>query len=124
MTGIGRLIDFAPTILNIAGINCQSMDGESMVPYFSEGEFPARDRYAENHMGNGCISMVRKDGFKFISIGLINEQEEDLYALSGFQGHRLAVFDLKSDPYEYVNLIDTSQGREVFNWAIKKHKRT
>lgn len=122
INGIGRLIDFAPTILDIAGINFKSMDGESMLPYFSKGEFPARDRYAENHIGNGCISMVRRDGFKFISVGTINDQEKDLYALSGFQGHRLAVFDLKSDPYEYVNLIHTTQGQEIFNWAIKKHK--
>jgi len=42
--------------------------------------------------------------------------------LEGFAEHRFAVFDLKSDPYEYVNLIDTSLGKEVLEWAIKEHK--
>jgi len=57
--------------------------------------------------------MVRKDGYKLIS----TTQEGE-----GFPEHRLAVFNLKTDPYEYVNLIDTPKGQEVLNWAIEKHQ--
>ena len=55
--------------------------------------------------------MIRKNGYKLISMYAKWRPE-----------HRLAVFDLKTDPYEYVNLIDTPEGQEVLDWAIQKHK--
>ncbi len=113
MRGCGRSIDITPTILELAGVTPEAMDGESMLSYFSDGVFPDRDRYAEIPLKGGCISMVRKDGCKLISV------EHDADALPG---HRLAVFDLKSDPYEYVNVINTPQGQEVLDWAIQIHK--
>jgi hypothetical protein len=36
--------------------------------------------------------------------------------------HRLAVFDLRTDPLEQVNLIDTPQGSEVLEWALERHR--
>jgi len=42
--------------------------------------------------------------------------------MNGFPEHRLSVFDLKNDPYEYVDLIDTPRGQEVLDWAIEKHQ--
>lgn len=122
MKGIGRSIDFAPTILELSQIKPYGMDGESMLSYFLEGAFPDRDRYAETPVSGGCLSMVRKDGYKFIAIGGHETKEDNLYAQRGFANHRLAVFDLKSDPYEYVNLIETQQGQEILEWAISRHK--
>ena len=113
MAGVGRSIDFTPTILSLAGVTHESLDGESMLPHFASGVFPERDRYAEVPLRTGCISMVRKDGYKFISVEPCK---------TSIQEHSLAVFDLKTDPYEYVNLINTPQGQEVLNWAIKKHR--
>jgi hypothetical protein len=122
MKGIGRLIDFAPTVLALAGLRQEFMDGESMLPYFSRGEFPDRPRFAESPLGGGCLSMVREDGYKFIATGKLKENQKDIFALKGFPQHQLAVFDLKSDPYEYSNLIDHAEGRNVLHWAIKKHR--
>lgn len=137
MEGIGRLIDFAPTVLELAGVSDYFMDGESMLPHFEKGTFPERDRYAETSVGKGCLSMVRKDGYKLISTGTVGDastkefdpgqreipgRELSIATQDGPLEHRLAVFDLKSDPYEYVNLIDTVQGREVLDWAIRTHK--
>ena len=137
MEGVGRLIDFAPTMLELAGVSDYWMDGESMLPYFGEGAFPDRDRYAESSAGKGCLSMVRKDGYKFISTGMRSdsttiefdpkESEIPVKLLTiatqdGPLEHRLAVFDLKSDPYEFVNLANTQRGREVVDWAIMMHK--
>ncbi len=121
MEGIGRSIDFAPTILDLAGQEPMGMDGLSMLPDFAAGGFPHRRRYAENSTGGGCISMVREDGFKFLAIGLVPEGTPNLHAARGFPEHRMAVFDLNADAGEYVNLIDSDRGREVVAWAVKEH---
>jgi hypothetical protein len=117
--GIGRSIDFAPTILQLADIPHPPMDGESMLPHFEAGAFPARDRYAESGPW-GALSMVRSDGVKVISTGIVGSGEKNDYY--GPDYHQLAVFDLFTDPWEYVNLVDTPRGQEVLAWAIARHR--
>ncbi len=96
------------------------LDGESMLPYFDSGAFPDRERFAES---GHAVSMVRPDGFKFVSTGRVGENwSHTSPRLSDMGHHRLAVFHLPSDPYEYVNLIETSRGEEVLDWAINTHK--
>ena len=114
MSGIWRLIDLAPTILDIAAIKHPRFDGESMIPDFqNKNVFPLRNRYAES---GHAVSMVREDGYKLISTGVRD-------SIDRIDLHQLAVFDLRSDPYEYVNLIDTSQGADVLSWAIETHSK-
>jgi arylsulfatase A-like enzyme len=122
MRGIGRSIDIPPTVLELAGIAVQGLHGESMLPHFSAGAFPDRDRYAETPNSGGCLSMVRADGLKLISMGRKGHEEDTDFAQRGFRHHALAVIDLTSDPYEYVNLIDTAQGREALAWAVRRHR--
>jgi arylsulfatase A-like enzyme len=117
MRGTGRSIDIAPTLLDLAGAPDPSMDGESMLPLFDSGRFPERDRYAENQIG-ACVSMVRADGWKFISTGVDSPNHPPRHAPDF---HRLAVFDLRSDPHEQVNLVDTPQGGEMLEWALERH---
>jgi hypothetical protein len=88
-----------------------------MLPHFASGRLPDRDRYAENPLG-GCVSMVRSDGWKLVSTGPLRDAGPPKHA-SDY--HRLAVFDLRSDPDEYVNLIDTPKGQEVLRWALERH---
>jgi len=128
MKGIGRSVDIPATILDLAGIEHGPMDGESMLPLFAQGNFPDRERYAENQhrgpsapvLGYGCLSMVRKDGYKIISTGPVKEFQEGEEKF-GPDYHQLAVVDLNSDPYEYVNLIDSTEGQEVLEWAMNRH---
>ena len=122
MKGIGRSIDYAPTILDLAGIKPRGMDGESMISHFQNGSFPVRPRYAESPVGGGCLSMTREDGYKLIALGNAGSDEDTVTAIRGFGNHRLAVFDLNSDPREFVNLINTRQGQEVLDWAIREHR--
>lgn len=121
MAGAGRSIDIAPTILDLAGVPAGVLDGESMLPSFPRGRFPGRVRYAEAPQAGGCLSMVREDGLKLVAVGAGREGEDRVYAGRGFAGHRLAAFDLNTDPWEYVNLIDTPRGRELLAWAIRTH---
>lgn len=121
MRGTGRSTDIAPTMRELAAVEAGTYDGESMLPHFDEGVLPERVRYAEAVQGAGCISMVREDGFKFLSVGADVEKEDTTFGKRGFPCHRLAAFDLKTDPYEYVNLIDTPQGRDLLDWAIRTH---
>lgn len=126
MRGIGLSIDITPTILDLARVKAEEMDGTSMLNSFKDGFFPERDRYAETTMDGSALSMVRKDGYKLISVGPTIDAD-GTETPGSFPSHQLAIFDLKSDPYEYVNLIDTEQGNEVLDWAIQTHaelKRT
>jgi hypothetical protein len=116
--GIGRSVDIAPTILDLAGLDPAGLDGESMLEHFASGRFPDRDRYAENPRG-GCVSMVRADGWKLVSTGVVRDDEPPRTA-SDY--HRLAAFDLHADPHEQVNLVDTPEGKEVLRWAVKRHQ--
>jgi arylsulfatase A-like enzyme len=106
--GLGRSIDIAPTILDLAGVRRPRFDGESTLRYFASGRLPDRERYAETHYG-GAASMVRADGWKLVATG-------------ASEHHRLAVFDLRSDPGEQVDLIDTPEGQDVLRWAIDRHR--
>lgn len=123
--GTGRSIDIPPTILDLAGISQENMhmDGESMLPYFFlEKSFPGRDRYAESWLESGCISMVREDGWKFVSTGSAPEEWSPAAGnLKSTECNRLGAFHLPSDPYEYSNLIDTPAGQSVLSWAVEKH---
>jgi hypothetical protein len=114
--GIGRSIDITPTILDLANIKHSKLDGESILKSYNAGYFKDRERYTE---GNEAFSMVRGDGMKILSTGLIKDNEK----LEGIHKHKLAVFDLKADPYEYNNLIDTPIGIDVLKWAVDEHKR-
>jgi hypothetical protein len=118
VSGIARSIDIAPTVLDLAGVERAGLDGKSMLGHFDAGRFPDRDRYAENHTG-ACVSMVRADGWKVISTGKLPPGTEPREAPDF---HDVAVFDLRSDPWEYVNLADTPQGREALAWAVARHE--
>lgn len=121
MKGIGRGIDIPATLLDLAGIMNEGMDGESTLPQFKDGVFPARERHAESSQAEGgCLGMVREDGAKLISTGPVDPDQKGVAPIAP-HNHRLAVFDLNTDPYEYVNLVDTPYGREILQWAMERH---
>jgi len=123
MAGVGRMVDYPATILDLAGLEHDFMDGESMLTAFRQGRFAARDRYAESGLAEtgSCISMVRSDGFKLIAMNPeplpAHEQAKEFP-----EYHRLAVFDLKADPYEYADIADSPHGQEVIDWAVNRHR--
>jgi len=107
MSGIGLGLDYAPTIRDLAGLPHEHLDGNSMLPYFKEGRFPKRTRWAE---GMGCVTVVNKDNMKML-------------ATSGGPHGKMVVFDLNRDPWEYHNIKDTPEGKDLIKWAVEAHKK-
>ena len=87
----GSLIDIAPTMMDIVGIDTwQKMDGHTLLPCI-EGQEQDRIAFSESHT-NGVYEpcfMARKGQYKYVFI-----RNED---------HQL--FDLENDPGEWHNLV-------------------
>jgi len=94
-----QLIDVAPTILHITGINkIDSMQGESLLPLILKDEGRKRE-YAFSNTGTLCC--IRTPKYK-----LIFHKDKNFYEL----------YDLEKDPGELKNLIDTgAYNEELFN---------
>jgi len=92
-----RAIDMVPTILDLLGISCEEdFDGISLVPLIEGEELPELTAYAEElfeNRGPGSLQAVRTPLYKLIRN--ITEEQEEFY-------------DLKNDPDEEKNLIETS----------------
>jgi len=94
------LMDVAPTILNLAGVDeWLPMDGRSLVGLVDGSEVDERDVLAEMH-SEGVYApcfMVRRDKFKYIHI----------------HGGGAQLFDLARDPGEWHNLAGNPDFAEV-----------
>ena len=104
------LFDFAPTILEFAGVKVPSwMEAQSLQPYFGEEPAPARRRvYAEHSndallTGTRCMTMIRDGAMK-----LVHFVDSD---------HGM-LFDLESDPEERTNLWHDPAHADTRAWLI------
>lgn len=123
MRGVGRLVDFAPTVLDYAGVSHGFMDGVSMREDFQRGLFPMRQRHAESGTGacGCCLGMVREDGMKLISYTPepLPPDQQPPEVIPNY--HHLAAFDLSADPWEYADILDSPAGQDMLDWAVEKH---
>lgn len=93
-----RLIDVAPTILELAGVALpEAFLGQSLMP-FLVGESSPRPAYSETfyprwHFGWQELHALRKDGFKYIL------------------APRPELYDLRSDPSESTDVVDEEPER-------------
>jgi arylsulfatase A-like enzyme/tetratricopeptide (TPR) repeat protein len=91
--GVVRLIDLAPTVLDLLGINSPSeMSGTSLIPRMNATEKIKRVAYSESlyselHYGWSSLISITTDQYKYI------------------QAPRPELYDLKEDSGELVNLI-------------------
>jgi arylsulfatase A-like enzyme len=96
------LADFAPTILEIAGIGTErKFTGQSLVPFF-ENEEPVnwRDAIYTQSNGNelyGIQRSVMTDKWKYVHNGFDYDE----------------LYDLENDPYEVKNLASDTEYKEV-----------
>jgi arylsulfatase A-like enzyme len=88
-----QLIDLAPTILALEGLEAPPMDGANLAPVLRGRPAGGRTGYAESlfplHYGWSALRTVRDDRFKLI------------------EAPRPELYDLASDPHELQNLYDS-----------------
>jgi N-acetylglucosamine-6-sulfatase len=106
-TPMVQTTDFASTILEIAGINdTQARDGRSLVPLMV-GEAPTswRQSILLEYWTDIVFPRTLKMGYKAVR----TEQYKYIHytELEGMD----ELYDLRTDPFEVKNIIDTDQGR-------------
>lgn len=104
-----ELIDLAPTLLELAGVPLEDgrwMQGKSLASHWSrEGVEPVEHSYAHAEAGYATEErwqkIVRDERFKLIYAPYAADQRH-------IGGHRqpFALYDLRADPGELVNLVD------------------
>lgn len=105
-----RAIDIVPTLLDLLSISSdENFDGISLLPLMKDMSLPELTAYAEElfeNRGPGALQAVRSPKYKLIRN--ISDNKEEFY-------------DLKNDPKEEKNLIETSDSSLME--IIKKFKK-
>ena len=98
-------IDFAPTILEMAGVKVpEEMEGESLLPLMKGNKIPWRDAlYYHYYEFPGFHSVRAHYGVKMKRYKLLHFYKED----------RWEMFDLKTDPTEINNIYGQDEYKEV-----------
>jgi choline-sulfatase len=96
------LMDLAPTVLDLAGIEAESrlpMDGWSLMDLIAGTRGEGRIVFSEMHSEGvyATCFMARRDKWKYVHI----------------HGHTPQLFDLEADPGEWLNLAGRPEVREV-----------
>ena len=120
VNGLVSLLDFPPTLLEAAGISCDSaMDGKSLMPLVHGVTDSVHDevfiQISESQIGRAIrtsrwkysVRAMGENGFKSSSA---NTYTEDF------------LYDLKADPYELHNLISHESHAKVAEYLQKRLK--
>jgi N-acetylglucosamine-6-sulfatase len=97
-------LDIAPTMLDFAGLPIpEDMDGESLVPFFTDPETQGREHFQLEFWryfpeSTPSYTGVRTDRFKYVEF----ERGRDPW-----------LFDLQNDPGEHNNLYGTAEGDQI-----------
>jgi arylsulfatase A-like enzyme len=98
-------IDFAPTFLDVAGIEVpEEMQGRSMAPLLN-GESPAdwREEIYYHYYDHGLHNVPRHDGIRNNRYKLVHFYTDDAWEF----------YDLEDDPYEINNLYGHMEYEDI-----------
>jgi len=98
-------IDLAPTLLELTGISSDNfdLDGKSLMMVTEKGRSEGRSIYSEDLFearGKGALQSLRTDDYKFIRNLTLGTEEW---------------YDLRKDPQEHENLIDTIDENKIID---------
>lgn len=118
------LIDFAPTVLEMAGVDLPDwMEAESLCPYFGGQPVPKRTRVFAEHSNDALLT-----GTRFMTMIL----EDKMKLIHFVDSDKGMLFDLETDPDELNNLWGESIHQktkenlinEIFKWRIESSMKT
>ena len=118
------LFDFAPTVLDFAGIEVPSwMEATSLKPYFGDAPAPRRNRVYAEHSNDALLT-----GTRFMTMVL----DGDIKLVHYVDSDDGMLFDLQSDPMEQANLWDDpgyAETRErlideLLKWRLESSLKT
>jgi arylsulfatase A-like enzyme len=105
VTDLVALFDFAPTILDFAGVEVPSwMEATSLQPFFEDGPAPERNRVYAEHSNDALLT-----GTRFMTM-ILDGSMKLVHFVDSDQG---MLFDLARDPNEQVNLWDDPKHAEI-----------
>ncbi len=110
VTDLVALFDFAPTILEFAGVEIPSwMEATSLHPYFENGPVPERRRVYAEHSNDALLT-----GTRFMTM-ILDGTMKLVHFVDSDKG---MLFDLESDPDERTNLWDDPKHTETRDWLV------
>jgi N-acetylglucosamine-6-sulfatase len=100
-------IDLAPTLLDLAGVRAENLDGRSLAPLFKGTPADWRKFFFIEYQSDTVFPRILNMGYEAVR----NERYKLIHYLE-LQGMD-ELYDLESDPYELKNLIDSPEHRRT-----------
>ena len=104
---VGSLIDITPTLLDLVGIDIpEHIQGQSLAPIIRGQSESLEKNYTFIESTRGSIAICTPN---FIFGKSLNIRKREL------TDRRIYFFDLENDPYEYKNLFDSAEYKDIRN---------
>lgn len=101
-------LDIAPTFLDLAQVKTPPrMDGRSLLPLFAGGPVEWRESFLIEYYSDKVFPRMRNTGYKAVRTA------RHKYIRYSDLADMDELYDLREDPYELKNLINTAAGRAV-----------
>jgi arylsulfatase A-like enzyme len=126
-TAMAGQIDYAPTLLELAGVKSSDLDGRSLVPFLHGVDPPWRDDLLIEYRGTTAplytvdtfadVRTFTDSGGELLGPPTYRALRTEQYLYVEWYGgpeHEYELYDVRGDPYELSNLVATDSGRQKY----------